>query len=527
MPLSRSLSLILRSLSPYRTQLLFSLMLIALHTILGFGLIFLTSRFRLDHVPVFLILLFSVHHLFSVFDDWILTGISQRWIQATRKKCLHDLLVHSEKSQANSQIDWNEVHMEVHWLGESIFSMLRSSLRKILQIVAFSAALFWISPILFLFCGILFVLVFLLGYFFGRVINRIQEQSILEHSSCSNFELEAARAMPLIRAFHKGSLFSSIHDRLLDRYTASSIRLSRLRMIFHPAQIILFLITLIVVYSAGSVMVHQGSLQQGSFFSFLAGLSLLHAPLSGLSQDISLFLSVRELKHINTILLDLSALETRSANETVSSVTLQDLSFSYNDQRPLLDGINARFSAGTVTGIQGANGSGKTTLALIIAGVLKPVAGQILFDDLPEPKGPVSLVDQNGTVFTLPLQENLFIEPPTRLSDDLLHTPFLSFLHGADPSRLISPETLSSGQRKCISLARAFQEAHPVILIDEPENALDLEMQALLHAKILEFKESRHIIVLFSHSESFLSICDQVIQLSSYEKQAQALPCST
>jgi ABC-type lipoprotein export system ATPase subunit len=92
---------------------------------------------------------------------------------------------------------------------------------------------------------------------------------------------------------------------------------------------------------------------------------------------------------------------------------------------------------------------------------------------------------------------------------------------------IISPESLSSGQRKCISLERAFLEAHPVILIDEPENALDLSMQKLLQAKILDLRQSGHIIVLFSHSDVFLSICDQVIQLSSLEHQTSTLPCST
>lgn len=520
MPLTHSFSLILQSLGPYRSQLLVSLFLISLHTGLGFGLIFLTSRFRLDQVPVFLILLFSIHHLFSVFDDWILTGISQRWMQSTRRKCLQDFLVFSEKSQANSQIDWNEVHMEVHWLGESIFSMLRSTLRKILQIGAFSIALLWISPILFLFCGILFLSVFLLGYLFGRHINRLQEQAILEQSSCSNFELEAARAMPLIRAFHRGSFFSSIHDRLLGRYTASSIRLSRLRMIFHPAQILLFLITLVVVYTAGNTMVQEGTLSQGKFFSFLAGLSLLHAPLSGLSQDISLFLSVRDMKHIELILLDLPAAEPRKTPAVIDSIAVKDLSFSYQDNgKILLDHINLSFASGSITGVRGSNGSGKTTLALLLAGVLKPVSGQILFDGISSITGPVALVDQNGTVFTLPLEENLFLENSPSFAATKDSSPFLTFLHGTPQTPCLSPETLSSGQRKSISLERAFRSEHQVLLIDEPENALDVDMQKILKDRILLLKQSNSIVVLFSHSDVFLSICDQVIHLSSSESQ--------
>jgi len=522
MPLSQSFSLIFNSLGPYRFQLLVSLALISIHTVFGFALIFLTSRFRLDHVPVFLILLFSIHHLFSVFDDWILTGISQRWMQTTRQKCLQDFLVYSEKSQANSQLDWNEVQMEVHWLGESIFSMLRSTLRKLLQIGVFSIALVWISPILFLFCGILFLLIFLLGYLFGRQINRLQEQVILEQSACSIFELEAARAMPLIRAFHQGSLFSSLHDRFLGQYTSSSILLSRFRMIFHPAQILLFLITLVVVYTAGSSLVQEGALTQGKFFSFLAGLSLLHAPLSGLSQDISLFLSVQDMKHIELILRNHPTEETPTAAISLGSISVKDLSFSYSDKddTPLLNQLNLSFMAGTISGIRGSNGSGKTTLALLLAGVLKPVSGQVLFDGFSGTIGPVAYVDQNGTVFTLSLEENLFIEKTNERPFHESTSPFLAFLDGSSKVDCLSPEILSSGQRKSVSIERAFSSQHQVLLIDEPENAIDKDIQSVLKEKLQQLKESKSIIILFTHSDFFLSICDQVIQLPSQESRA-------
>jgi len=515
MPLSQSFSLILSSLKPYRFLLGTALVFILIHTLFGLSLIFLTSRFQLQYLPVFLILLFSIHHLLSVFDDWILTGISQRWIQDTRLKCLRTFLEVSEKSKKNSLMDWNEMQMEIHWLGESIFSMLRSSLRKVFQILVFSAALFWLSPILFLFCGLLFVFVFLLGWFFGRKINQLQEQVITEQTACSNFEYEAARAMPLVRAYHKGDLFFSIHHRFLLPYTQSSIRLARLRMIFHPIQILLFLATLVVVYTAGSILVRDHHLSPNEFYSFLAGLSLLHAPLSGLSQDISIFLSTHNMKYLSPILEEVPSDGVVVSTKQVSHIVVQDLSYTYASQvKPLLTDLHCQFNAGSITGIRGANGSGKTTLALLLAGILKPDSGQILFDGLSDHHVPVGYIDQNGTVLTLNLAQNLFLDEPGSSRDLLNSSTFLQFLSSHSSFDNLSPENLSAGQRKAISIERAFLSNLSVLIIDEPENALDESMQEFFRQQILKRKAQNSLIILFSHSDAFLSICDQQMNLS-------------
>jgi len=516
---SPNISLIFKSLVPYRGQVLLSLIFILFHTILGFSLIFLTSRFHLSQLPIFLILLFSLHHLLSVFDDWILTGISQHWMMSTRRKCLRRFLEISEKSKSNSLIDWNELQMEIHWLGDSIFSLLRSTLRKIFQIFAFSIALIWLSPILFLFCGILFFFVFFLGFFFGRQINRLQEKVITEESACSIFEFEAARAMPLIRSFQQASLFSKIHSRFLHPFTEGNIRLARLRMIFHPIQIILFLITIVLVYSIGSMLVRQHNLSQSAFFSFLAGLSLLHAPLSGLSQDISLFLGTRYMKFLPVILEDSITEEPAIPNTPISNIELDDVSFSYSGStNPLLQNVSLRLSTGTITGIQGANGSGKTTLALLLCGVLKPDSGKILIDGSLGVRIPVGYVDQNGTVFSLSLPENLFLDENETDSAVLGSTRFLKFMSPEQSKQRLSPEILSAGQRKSISIERAFRVNTQILIIDEPENALDESAREFFRQQILGKKLENNIIVLFSHSESFLSICDQRLQIADLSK---------
>jgi len=518
MTLSEVLIAVGKSLKPHQSRLILAMAFILVHTALGFLLIFSTGRFDLSSLPVFIVLLFSLHHLLSVFDDWILTGVSTRWVSQTRKRSLERFLSIREKSAQNSALDWSELQLEIQWLGDSIFSLLRGALRKILQLMVFSIALVWLSPILFLFCAALFLSVFFLGFFLGRWINREQEQAIIAQSEVANFELEAARAMPVVKAFRKSAYFSRIHDRFLTSSTTRSIRLARLRMIVHPIQIVLFLGTLTAVYAVGSTQVENGSLGITRFHSFIAGLSLLHAPLSALSADISTFLSHRSMHHLPLILDASNQNEPFTEQPDPARIDAVDLAFHYSDCPDLFSPLQFSLTPGSITGFEGPNGCGKTTLALLIAGVLKPTSGSLEFSPPASSRTAVSYIDQNGTVFSLGLVENLFLDssPVT----DFFQTPYLEQIRSDRINNQLSPETLSAGQRKTISLLRALEHDHRVLLIDEPENALDHATTEQFREVLLNLRSQGKLIILFSHSEIFLSICDQRIflQPSKFER---------
>jgi ABC-type bacteriocin/lantibiotic exporter with double-glycine peptidase domain len=505
-----------QSLQPHRRRIFLALAFILIHTLFGFTLILSTSRFKPDHFPLFLVLLFSLHHLLSVFDDWILTDISARWVQDTRRSCLYHFVSTRKKSGKNSLIDWNELQLEIHWLGESIFSLLRGTFRKLLQLGVFSFALFWLSPTLFLFCGILFLCIILLGTIMGRWVNRIQEEVIIAQSACANFELEAARGMPVIRAYQKGLFFSAIHDRFLGAATSKTILLARLRMISHPIQIVLFLATLLLVYIVGLSQVETGALTQGKFYAFIAGLSLLHAPLSALSQDISTFLSHQEMHYLAEIFSSYAPKEESIVHPPTRKIHCQDLSFEYASGCPIFQPVSFSIQNGQIIGFSGNNGSGKTTLALILAGILPPTHGELVFDPPDSGSGPISFVDQQGTVFTLSLNENFF--RPENFPQEQAQRPYAILQHWIEDSAVgqLSPETLSSGQKKMISLERAIQHNHGIFIIDEPENSLDHHNQLILKDLLLRLRDEGKIILICSHASLFLDICDRVIQVAKH-----------
>ena len=211
---SRTIRLV-QTLLPFQKQIIASLFFIILHTAVGFGLIYTASRFELKSFPLFIIVLFSLHHILSVFDDWLLSSISQKWIEKIRHHAMSHFL-HTQDVHQNTHLAWDQIQQEIHWIGEALFCFLRSSARKIFQLVVFSLALVTLSVDLFIICIGLFFMVTVSGLLMGKWINRTQEKLIDENSRNHVFEMEIVRGFSLIRAFGSGTLRNFIANPLID-----------------------------------------------------------------------------------------------------------------------------------------------------------------------------------------------------------------------------------------------------------------------------------------------------------------------
>ncbi len=135
-------------------------------------------------------------------------------------------------------------------------------------------------------------------------------------------------------------------------------------------------------------------------------------------------------------------------------------------------------------GVVGPNGAGKSTLAKIIAGLLKPISGKILFkkEDItdlgPEQrvaKGLLVIPERGGFFRTLTVEENLRISIPTNLSEnevkERLEEVFNLFPRIKE--RLAQKAgTLSGGEQRMLALARAFLRRPDLLVLDEPSVGL-------------------------------------------------------
>ena len=180
--------------------------------------------------------------------------------------------------------------------------------------------------------------------------------------------------------------------------------------------------------------------------------------------------------------------------------TLSNLSIHFAGP-PLMDDVSARLEAGQRIGLLGRNGTGKTTLMRMLSGLVEPDHGEILFEpgsrvsilqqDVPlDVKGPVADVVQ--TAFDTEDEQVPEWERDNRVAQILDRME----LDGQIPF-----ESLSSGKKRRVLLARALVTKPDLLLLDEPTNHLDIESIDWLEQFLLKFKGA---IMFVTHDRAFL-----------------------
>jgi phospholipid/cholesterol/gamma-HCH transport system ATP-binding protein len=168
-------------------------------------------------------------------------------------------------------------------------------------------------------------------------------------------------------------------------------------------------------------------------------------------------------------------------------IEISNVSFAY-DRRPVLTGIDMTIAKGKVVAIMGVSGSGKTTLLRLIAGVVKPTAGQVRVAGRSVPeldqhgvydlRRRMGMLFQFGALFTdLSVFDNVAFQmrEHTDLSERMIRDLVMMKLHavGLRGAARLMPSELSGGMARRVALARAIALDPMLMLYDEPFTGLD------------------------------------------------------
>ena len=196
---------------------------------------------------------------------------------------------------------------------------------------------------------------------------------------------------------------------------------------------------------------------------------------------------------------------------------IQDLKYSYDNKKNVLNGINAQMELGKIYAILGTSGCGKTTLLSLLGGLDSASKGKILFNgkDIAEKglenhrRNHVSFIFQayNLIDYMTPLEN-------VKLTSKLPPEPILEKMGLTKEEMKRNVLQLSGGQQQRVAIARALASEAPIILADEPTGNLD-EDTAMSILRILE--ESVHHLnkcaIIVTHSNEVAKRADVVFQL--------------
>lgn len=180
-------------------------------------------------------------------------------------------------------------------------------------------------------------------------------------------------------------------------------------------------------------------------------------------------------------------------------IQFKNVHFEYDKNAPILHGVSFEVPDGSFTVVVGRSGAGKSTILKLIAGLIKPTAGNVIKD------GTVAMVFQNGALLpwltisrnvSLPLEVAgaTALRAKTKTHESLMHVELAEFKDRY-------PRELSGGQRQRAGIARALAIEPSILLLDEPFSALDAKTAQELRDDLLRIWQMRKItMIMVSHS---------------------------
>jgi len=324
--------------------------------------------------------------------------------------------------------------------------------------------------------------------------------------------------------------------RVFEEFTVRSAASQRTIARFGSVVQVISLLTYSSFVFLGSIEVHDHSLTLGAFVAFTTLVMLTTGPLVGL-------LGIWDDVQVSSVLLnriaDVLEHEPEQGEDhgrllpvptLEGRVQLVDLTYQpANCDEPVLAHLNLDVAPGTTVAIVGRSGSGKSTLLRLLAGLIEPTGGRVLFDRVEstllsyqELRRKVGFVLQQPYVFATTIAENIGLgddAPDMQAVRDAARTADLAELVDHLPlgyDTLVGDRglPLSGGQAQRLAIARALYRRPPLLLFDEATSALDTESEAIVKRNIDRLMENRTAFVV-AHRLSTVRNADLIVVLEA------------
>jgi subfamily B ATP-binding cassette protein MsbA len=217
--------------------------------------------------------------------------------------------------------------------------------------------------------------------------------------------------------------------------------------------------------------------------------------------------------------------------EQIKEIQLQNLSFEYKEDIPVLKQVNLEVERLKTLALVGGSGSGKTTMVNLIIGLLEPVSGEILINgqtrssfDKASYRKRFGYITQEPVIFNDNIFNNVTFwdeRSPENLAkfEEAIHlaniNTFVNSLPEKENTKLGDNGMLvSGGQKQRISIARELYKNVDVLILDEATSALDSETERSIQENIDNLR-GKYTIIIVAHRLSTVKKADKILVLDS------------
>ena len=341
---------------------------------------------------------------------------------------------------------------------------------------------------------------------------------------------ESLGGVRVVKGYHAEERESEVFGkgvlRLLDNVFRSLTAISLMGL---SSTVLMGLVSAAVMF-VGTRQLLGGSLTLGDFVMFTTFLAFLVAPVF---QVVGIGTQLTEafagLDRTHEVLKERR--EDQETNRTLAmgpiqgTLEFQDVSFAYEESKPILHNVSFVAAPGTVTALVGPSGSGKSTIISLVAAFHTPGSGKVTVDGvdlstvrLDSYRTQLGVVLQDTFLFDGSIEENIAFARPGATKEQIREACRIARVDEfaerfAEKYGTIVGERgvkLSGGQRQRVSIARAILADPRILILDEATSSLDSESEALIQEGLKYLMHGRTTFVI-AHRLSTIRRADQIL----------------
>ena len=423
---------------------------------------------------------------------------------------------------------------DVNEVEASIMSTLDMLFKDPIMIIVYLVTLFTISWQLTLFVLLLLPIAgFLIGRI-GRSLKRASTKGQEQNAEILTQIDETLGGLRVVKAFNAEGKLMQRFLNLINATRATFNRINRRYYLAHPVSEFFgtALIAILLWFGGTLILGEHSSIDAATFIYYLVIFYSIINPAKDLSKaTYSIRRGMASLERIDKILNTQSNIrEIENPNKLTnfqSVIRYENVSFSYQENRPVLQHINLDIHKGQTIALVGQSGSGKTTLADLLPRFYDPSVGRITIDGIDirnvktfDLRALMGNVNQEAILFNDTFYNNITFGVESATMEEVRQAARIA---NADDFIMATPDQyqttigdrgsrLSGGQRQRISIARAILKNPPILILDEATSALDTESEKLVQEALENLMKDRTTIVV-AHRLSTIRNADLICVL--------------
>jgi len=418
-------------------------------------------------------------------------------------------------------------------LSEVFTSVLATGVSDVLLFFLILGMMATLDVRLTLVLATLFPFLIALTWWFKTNSQRIHRQVRVLVARVNAFFQENVQGIGVVKSFTaEPRMRSRFHDLAAECYR-TDLELIHVFAIFRPLISGGSTLSIALMLWVGGRQVLDGALSLGTLVAFLFYVRMLYAPIDELAEKFNLFQEAMVGSERIFRILDTPAEPVpeaiAEAPRAKGHIVFENVSFAYDPEKPVLNGISFEARPGETVALVGPTGSGKTTVTALLLGFYslgENGGGRILLDGVPlqdwDPRvlrRQFGLVQQDLFLFSADLRQNvtLFSDVSDALVSDALEASQAArvvekYEQGLAHRLNERGASLSQGERQLLSFARALAVDPPLLILDEATASVDSRTEQLIQEALRRVLAGRTAVVV-AHRLSTVQEADRILVL--------------